>query len=293
MLEPSGSLSHNLPWERAGVRVTDTLQALPYFHSERQQKSRFVWTTQTDENRQSLKSRESGNRFLQLKSANRTAKAPAPWHWWIEQHSLIIRLPEVYQVLSWAPFNGGPRRAAAIVNHQIVPGERAATERPRPYLQALVRRLGLEPRMAVAMMTGVDIRKAAYARVRRGDLIVGAWFTAGCSNALRIGDPATAGKARPGTINMALVIDQPLSRCAMAEALAMATEARVAAVHEAAIASTRTGQLATGTGTDCIVIAAPIGGPALDYCGKHTLVGELIGKAAMRSCTLALRRCAS
>jgi adenosylcobinamide amidohydrolase len=236
---------------------------------------------------------EGRNRFSSLKPAHRTATSTAPWTWWTENRSLIIRLPEIHQVLSWAPFNGGQRRASAIVNHQIVPADRAASEHPRPYLQALVRGLGLTPGAAVAMMTGVDIRKAVYTTASRGDLMVGAWCTAGCSNALRIGDPATAGKAPLGTINIALVINQPLSRCAMAEALAMATEARVAAVHEAGVTSTRTRRPATGTGTDCIVIASPMGRRALDYCGKHTLIGELIGKAAMRSCTRALRRCAS
>ena len=196
-------------------------------------------------------------------------------------------------MLSWAPLNGGAYRAHAIVNHQVASDDRAATERPGPYLQAMVRRLGLAPGAAVAMMTGADVRKAGYATGRRGALMVAAWCTAGCSNALRIGDPATVGKVRPGTINIAVVINQPLSGCAMAEALAMATEARVAAVQDAGISSTRTRRPATGTGTDCVVIASPMRGRTHDYCGKHTLIGELIGKAAMRSCASALRRCGS
>ena len=216
-----------------------------------------------------------------------------PWHWSIAQRSLIIALPEIHQVLSWAPFNGGSRRARAIVNHQIEPDDRAASEYPHPYLQALMRRLGLAPGAAVAMMTGAKIGKAGYIIARRGDLMVGAWCTAGCSNALRIGDPATTGRVRPGTINLALVVNQPLSRCAMAEALAMATEARVAVVHDAGILSMRTRRPATGTGTDCIVVASPVRGRALAYCGKHTVIGELIGKAAMRSCAKALRRVGS
>ena len=35
---------------------------------------------------------------------------------------------------------------------------------------------------------------------------------------------------------------------------------------------------ATGTGTDCIVIAHPGGLGAEHYCGKHTDLGHLIGK---------------
>jgi adenosylcobinamide amidohydrolase len=137
----------------------------------------------------------------------------------------------------------------------------------------------------------VDIEKVSYATACRDDVIAGAWCTAGRSNALRIGDPATAGKIRPGTINLALVINQPLSASAMVEALAMVTEARTAAVLDAGIRSTRTDRLATGTGTDCVAVASPLRGSAHIYCGKHTAVGELIGKAALRSCTTALRRC--
>jgi len=220
----------------------------------------------------------------------RSSAPSAPWQWRIEQRSLVILLPGVHQILSWAPLRGGLVRASSIVNHQIAPGDRLATEHPRSYLQRLVRRLGLDSG-AVAMMTGVDMRKAAYAAARRGDLMAGAWCTAGCSNALRIGDPATAAEIRFGTINLALAINQPLSPCAMAEALAMATEARVAAVLEAGVSSTRTRRPATGTGTDCIAVASPLRGPAHAYCGKHTVLGELIGKAAMRSCRIALRRC--
>lgn len=196
----------------------------------------------------------------------------------------------MHQVLGWAPLRGGPARASSIVNHQVALGDRTATEHPRPYLTALARRLGLEPRSTVAMMTGVDLRKVAHAGARRGDLKVGAWCTAGCSNALRVGDPATVAQMPRGTINLALVINQPLSRSAMVEALAMAAEARTAAVLEAGLVSTRTRRPATGTGTDCIVVASPLRGPAHLYCGKHTVLGELIGKAVLRSCTAALRR---
>jgi adenosylcobinamide amidohydrolase len=217
-------------------------------------------------------------------------RGSAPWHWQIYGRSLIIHLPQPHRVLSWASLGGGARRAEAIVNHQITMGDRAATEHPRQYLSRLTTLLGVKSRMVVAMMTGADIRKAGYATARRGDLAVGAWCTAGCSNALRIGDPATAGFARTGTINLALVVNRRLSSSAMVEALAMAVEARVAAVHDAGILSTRTNRLATGTGTDCIVIASPARGRFHPYCGKHTLLGELIGKAALRSCAKALRR---
>jgi adenosylcobinamide amidohydrolase len=176
----------------------------------------------------------------------------------------------------------------AVINHQVAEDDRQACEAPRPYLRAVVRELGLDPRATVAMMTGAKVRRAAYATLGRGSLRVAAWCTAGCSNALRVGDRATFAQATPGTINLIVALDQPMEPSAMVEAIQIATEARVLAVQQAGIVSKRSGRPATGTGTDCIVIAAPIGTPAHRYCGKHTLAGELIGRAVLKSCTTAL-----
>jgi adenosylcobinamide amidohydrolase len=81
----------------------------------------------------------------------------------------------------------------------------------------------------------------------------------------------------------------------MTEALQLAVEARVAALYEAGVMSVRSAAIATGTGTDCIVVAAPVAAlrdraDAIVYCGKHTLPGELIGQAVMRSCATAIAR---
>jgi adenosylcobinamide amidohydrolase len=191
-----------------------------------------------------------------------------------------------------------------IVNHQIDALDRPATEAPRAHLTRVVRDLDCDPRLAVAMMTGAQVARAGQATLRGGGIIVGAWCTAGCSNALRAGDRATVGLVRaaaternkprshkPGTINIIVAIDQPLTRSAMAEALQITVEARVIALHDAGVTSVRSGAFATGTGTDCVVVAAPaIRANPIIYCGKHTLPGELIGRAVINSCAAAIAR---
>ncbi len=219
--------------------------------------------------------------------------------------TLAVFLPTPWLVLGWAPLGGGFKRADLIVNHQIELDDRAATA-ARAHLTRVVRDLRRDPRRAVAMMTGAQIARGGRAMLARDGLIVAAWCSAGCTNALRVGDRATVGVPRaaeterremrvrrPGTINIIVAINQPLKRAAMAEALQIAVEARVAAIHEAGVASVRSGAIATGTGTDCIAVAAPM--PAsrtnsIAYCGKHTLPGELIGRAVMRSCAAAIAR---
>ena len=97
----------------------------------------------------------------------------------------------------------------------------------------------------------------------------------------------------PGTINIVVMANRPLTSAAMVEAVQIAAEARTLAVLEAGIKSVRSGAPATGTGTDCIAIAAPAraasrGVRAERYCGKHTLLGELIGRAVLESCARAI-----
>ena len=223
-------------------------------------------------------------------AADKHLQRSAPWRSEIAGRNLVVHLPEVYRILGWAPLGGGRSRASLIINHQVEIGERAATEAPRRHLSAVARSLGHDPRRTVAMMTGAKVRRVATFTLTRGDLIVSAWCTAGCSNALRVGDSATVESMLPGTINLIVAINQPLSEAAMVEAIQIATEGRVAAVLDAHVRSTVSGKPATGTGTDCIIVACPDRLPAHDYCGKHTRLGELIGRAAMTSCSRALAK---
>jgi adenosylcobinamide amidohydrolase len=218
--------------------------------------------------------------------------SPVPWRWNVAEHTLAVWLPHKYRVLSWAPLGGGLRRARLLGNHQVQTDDRAATESPARYLSQVVREMKcgepIDPSDAVMMMTGADIRCVQVACAHHRSLIAQAWCTAGCSNALRVGDPATVEHPTIGTINLIVVVSEPLSSAALAEASQLAVEARVAAMFSVGVRSTVSGGLATGTGTDCVIVASPFSHSGSRYCGKHTRVGELIGCAALQSCTAAL-----
>ncbi|MGH8011419.1 MAG: adenosylcobinamide amidohydrolase [Candidatus Binataceae bacterium] len=215
-----------------------------------------------------------------------------PWRWrLIGRRTLGIEFPESYIVLGWAPLNGGLRRARVMLNHQVALDDRIATEAPRTYLARLARELGYPPRATVAMMTGAEMKRLGTAVRARDGLLVRAWCSAGCTNALRVGDRATVATPTLGTVNLIVALSRPLTTAALAEALQIAVEARVAAMLAAGVTSVRSRQPATGTGTDCVMIAAPATvSNVIQYCGKHTVAGELIGRAAMRSCMRALER---
>jgi adenosylcobinamide amidohydrolase len=217
-----------------------------------------------------------------------------PWRWRLGARTLWIVPDQPCRVLSWAPLGSGARIARLLANHQVVLDDREALRAPRAYLARVVRAAGHDPRLTVAMMTGAEVARAGHAVAARDGVSVGAWCTAGVTNALRAGDPATVVSTHAGTINIIVIVNRPLAHGAMVEAVQVATEARVLAVLEASIKSVRSGAPATGTGTDCIAIAAPLGATARGarvepYCGKHTLLGELIGRAVLESCARAIR----
>ena len=175
----------------------------------------------------------------------------------------------------------------SIVNHQVRTDE-YPSEDPAPFLLALARRLQA-PAPVVGLMTGVLMERLARYRVRRDALLLECFATVGLSNALAVGDPATY-EEKPGTINLIVVLNQPLTEAALVEATAMITEAKTRALFDARVKSTVSDSLATGTGTDCVAIACPDGAPTFRYCGKHTLLGELLGRVVYEAMGEGLRR---
>lgn len=213
----------------------------------------------------------------------------ARWSLFEEPKALVVSLAEDCRALGWAPLGGGLRTVSAIVNHQLEGDAREACERPEPYLRRVVTALGLSTDATAALMTGAPVDRAVVSTERFHDLVVTAFATAGCSNALRVGDSATSLRPLPGTINLIVVVSAALTDGALVEAVQIAAEAKALATWEAGVASVVSGRRATGTGTDCIVVASPVAGETERYCGKHTKLGELIGRAVLASSGGAVR----
>jgi adenosylcobinamide amidohydrolase len=172
--------------------------------------------------------------------------------------ALILSFPEPVRVLSWAVLNGR-------------------------WLEHAATNLGLTGRV-VAMATAVEIKNLLRVSMPSGDAEVNCFATVGCGNALSVGDLASiaideSAPAPLHTINMIITVRPGLSDEAMVEAIQIATEGRVRALYEAGITSSVSSLAATGTGTDCIAVVS-LGGNRAPYCGKHTQLGEWIGRAA-------------
>ncbi|MFD1704918.1 adenosylcobinamide amidohydrolase [Methylopila henanensis] len=133
---------------------------------------------------------------------------------------------------------------------------------------------------AVAMMTSRDVRRAHVGEAAFGDVVARSLATVGLSNAARVGE--APGPGHIGTINLLTAVSTPLSQAALVEALSIAIEARTAAVMD--LGWHVAGGVATGTGTDCVVIAAPAEeGEGARFAGLHTDIGAAIGAATYRA----------
>jgi adenosylcobinamide amidohydrolase len=189
---------------------------------------------------------------------------------------LIARLPAPHRVASWAIVGGGVRRADTVAWLQVTGDDLRPPLDERDVLAARLEARGLAG--AVGLMTSADVGAFIDHSAAWQDVRARAIATVGLGNALRAGDPP--GPCAPvGTINALVVVDAPLGDEALLEALALAAEARALAVREADVPSGRTGAPASGTGTDCVVVAAPERAGGARYAGKHTELGHVIGAA--------------
>jgi adenosylcobinamide amidohydrolase len=199
---------------------------------------------------------------------------------------LVVRFARPHLVASWAIAGGGLGTASAVAWRQVTERELRPPLEPVRWLRARMQEAGIED--AVGLLTSRDLDAWVEASSEDARVRAHCVATVGLGNALRAGDPPGA-FARIGTINILCRVDAPLAPEALLESLAIATEAKTAAVLEAGVVSRRSGLPATGTGTDCVVIAAPQGSRPAPYAGKHTEVGAAIGAAVRDAVSAGVR----
>jgi adenosylcobinamide amidohydrolase len=218
----------------------------------------------------------------------------------------VVSLKQPHRVYSTSPINGGEvEHVRYLVNHQSMEAIGSAqmakilSLNDADYHMEVARELGINGDEMVLMGTAVNMSHVAHQRLCFEDLCIDAFVTAGVKgNALRAGDATcwyeTAEGNRKveahrnyahnfkGTINTILLINQPLTAGAQAKAMMLSVEAKSAALSELAVPSKGSEHLATGTGTDQLVIATPqatSGQKPLISASGHLKLGELVGDA--------------
>jgi adenosylcobinamide amidohydrolase len=195
-----------------------------------------------------------------------------------EQPFLIARFPHECRTLGWSMSKPGFGRTSDVVWLEVRNAD--LTLEVDPY-ELLARRLASRQLDgAVAMMTSRDVRRHHFAKSEVDGVTAACLATVGLTNGESIGARRNLA-AHVGTINTLLHVCRPLSDSAFVEAVSIVAEARTTAILDTA--HLRHGPRITGTGTDCIVVAAPLGEPQAQCVGLHTAAGEAIGDAVYRA----------
>ena len=200
--------------------------------------------------------------------------------------ALIVPLDGPHEVISWAIVNGGRRRAPQVIWREVLLGELGPDVDAFALMTETLARLAAPS--AVGLLTARDVRTYEDVTVERAGVFARCIATVGLGNALAAGDPPAL--ERTGTINLLCRVSVPLSEGALVETCALAAEARTAALLAANVPSGLSSRPATGTGTDCIVIAAPVGADGATFAGKHTACGSAVGAAVYDAVAQGVRR---
>lgn len=195
----------------------------------------------------------------------------APW--------LIADLGFEHRILSWSLNKPGFQCADRVVWREVRNADLPRDLDPKDWLNSELALSKFDD--APAFMTSRGIDRHVSSRAEVDGILVETVATVGLSNAERVGVRRTDGGPF-GTINILARVSVPLTDAAMIEALSIVTEARTLAVLEAGH-DCGTG-IATGTGTDCIAIAAPLGADPHEFAGLHTALGEALGSAVLNAC---------
>jgi adenosylcobinamide amidohydrolase len=203
----------------------------------------------------------------------------------LEPPFLLATFPVPHRVLSWSMLRPGFHTAHRVawleIHNRDLPHDVDAGQLIRDRVGAA----GLDD--AVVFVTSRDIHRHHLERVAVETERATCLTTVGLSNSERVGVRLHQPPPVAGTINTLVQVSRPLSEAALIEAVSIATEARTAAVLDSG--ERRQGVAVTGTGTDCIAIAAPLGDDAAVFAGKHTAIGECIGAAVYKATTEGIR----
>lgn len=214
------------------------------------------------------------------------------------QRSIVVPFNGKRRVLSTSMLNGGLRDdLTAVINHDVNPGIGRTCEYCGANGEELTnthisKSLGLDSSTVTHMATIVSMDSASIVEKVYDELIVTAVVTASLEvNGGRVGETATSYEKRgerislrPGTINIMVFVNADMTPGCSVRAVVTATEAKTAALQELMAGSLYTSGIATGSGTDNVmIIANSESDNQLTYAGKHGKLGELIGKTVMEA----------
>ncbi len=182
---------------------------------------------------------------------------------------LTARFADRQRMAGWSLNRPGIVEADTVAWLQVFDADLPLETDPLDLLERRLRERGLSD--AVGLMTARDVRRHHFAASGSDGVAAEALVTLGLTNGVGLD---AAGRTieppfqeRVGTINTLVAVSRPLSVGAALEALSLASAARTAALLA------ENGPV-VGTGTDCIIVASPVGIAGEPFAGLHTAIGQ-------------------
>ena len=195
---------------------------------------------------------------------------------------LIVDLPEPHRVLSWSLNRPGIVDTCRLLWREVRNADLPVDVDVDRWLSDALQASGLVDGGESAPPVLITSRPLQHVVVERAvvdDIEAEAIATVGLSNAERVGADRSSASHPLSTINLAVIVSSRLAEAGLIEAMSIAIAARTAAVMEHG-PFLPSGQ-ATGTGTDCVAVAARVGDER--FAGLHTALGEAIGRASYKA----------
>lgn len=192
---------------------------------------------------------------------------------------LVATFSRAQAMLSWSLNRPGFQEARRVAWLEVRNKDLPEAVDPMTYIDRLMAERDLSD--AITLVTSRSIARHHLAQETVEGWTATCLATVGLSNGERVGARCTGPVPQPGTVNTLVHVSQPLFEAALVETVSIVTQARTAAILEAGVH--REGRIVTGTGTDCIVVAAPASGEGARFAGLHTAVGEAVGRAVYRA----------
>ncbi len=188
---------------------------------------------------------------------------------------LVATFERPQLLLSWSLTRPGFQSARRVAWLEVRNADLPPGQDPLAVIAGMLEEAGLGDAVALVTSRAIARHHVAEATVEGYRAVCVA--TVGLSNGERVGERSRVPVPLPGTINLLVHVSHALTEAAMIETVSVVTQARTLAVIEAGVE--RGGVAVTGTGTDCIVVAAPAEGEAQAFAGLHTATGEAVGRA--------------
>lgn len=208
----------------------------------------------------------------------------------LKENVLAVLSDKPLTTISSAFHNGGGlKKTRAILNVEVLKScsDKYLHGNPEAYIVDSSKRFGLNESF-IGMVTAAAVENFSLVSEKNGELAVSVIATAADNEGNTCNFAESAGETinvqeNQGTINIIVVIDGNPTESCLAGTLITVTEAKMAALRELDIRSRFSGDEATGTVTDSIVVAKTNKGAPIVYGGPASKLGQLVGCCARKA----------